>query len=123
MPPLHGGHHHCMVVTTIAWWSDSRTDYYTKLSSLELTLLVSGNYWQPPPLNLPHANLRIPYTDLKINTYKYIMSNWQEEWNNVGTNKTLFCEASFVRLAVLLLTVKTGSDYSVIPILVTHSDA
>ena len=38
-------------------------------------------------LNLSHANQAIPYTDCKFHIDKYIMSNWQDEWSNVGANK------------------------------------
>ena len=38
-------------------------------------------------LNLSHANLGIPYADLKYQIDKYIICNWQDEWNNVGANK------------------------------------
>ena len=38
-------------------------------------------------LYLPHAILDIPYTDLKFQIDKCIISNWQDEWNNVGSNK------------------------------------
>ena len=38
-------------------------------------------------LNLPHANLGIPFTDLKFQIDKYIISNWQDEWNNVEASK------------------------------------
>ena len=38
-------------------------------------------------LDLPHADLGFPYTDLKFQIDKYIISNWQDEWNNVGANK------------------------------------
>ena len=38
-------------------------------------------------LNLPYANLGILYTDLKYHINKYIISNWQDEWNDVGANK------------------------------------
>ena len=42
-------------------------------------------------LNLPRANLGIPYTDLKFQIDKYIMPNWQDEWNNVGRKQSSLC--------------------------------
>ena len=44
-------------------------------------------------LNLPHADLGIPYTDFKFQVHKYIISNWQDEWNNVGENKVCSVKA------------------------------
>ena len=38
-------------------------------------------------LNFPHANLGIPHTNPKFPINKYIMSNWQDEWNDAGVNK------------------------------------
>ena len=46
----------------------------------------SGTYGSST-LNLPHANLGIPYTDLKHHINKYITLNWQDEWNDAGSNK------------------------------------
>ena len=38
-------------------------------------------------MNLPHTNRGIPYSDLKYEIDKYIISNWLDKWNNVGANK------------------------------------
>jgi len=38
-------------------------------------------------LNLPRTNVGIPYSDFKYYINKYILSNWQGDWNNAGANK------------------------------------
>ena len=60
--------------------------------------------------------LGILHTDLKFIINKYIIFNWQDEWNNMGTNKLCSVSAS------------PPTDYqdatrlsSIIPILVRHS--
>ena len=45
-------------------------------------------------LNLPYANLGIPYTDPKFHIHKYSTSNWQDESNNAGMNKLCSVKAA-----------------------------
>ena len=40
-------------------------------------------------LDLPHAQVGVPYTDFKhlISQYMYIFSTWQDDWNGAVANK------------------------------------
>ena len=51
-------------------------------------------------LDLPHAQVGVPYTGFKHLISQYIFSTWQGDWNGAVANVS-FCEASPGRLAVL----------------------
>ena len=38
-------------------------------------------------LDLPHAKISVPYTDLKYLNNQYIFSTWHDDWNDVVMNK------------------------------------
>ena len=38
-------------------------------------------------LDLPHAQVGVPYTDFKHLISQYIFSTWQNDWNGAGANK------------------------------------
>ena len=65
-------------------------------------------------LNLAHAKQGISYTDLKFHIDKYIMSNWHDDWNNVGANKLWIGSSPTDGQDRMALS-------SVVPILVIHS--
>ena len=38
-------------------------------------------------LDLPHAQVGVPYTDLKLLISQYIFSTWQDDWNGAVANR------------------------------------
>jgi len=38
-------------------------------------------------LNLPRANMGIPFSDFKFEINRYILTNWQDDWDNARANK------------------------------------
>ena len=53
-------------------------------------------------LDLPHAQVGVPYTDFKHLISQYIFSTWQDDWNGAVANKLHSVKA------VLLQAVQEG---------------
>ena len=45
------------------------------------------SYFDKSVLELPHANVGVPYADFKYCISQYILSTWQDDWNGAVMNK------------------------------------